>query len=111
PYLEMCANDPAHKAWSDDKTLTFEDAAWIGFVEDMVHYPDRLESLRSLTMPTLVILGAEDLPFEKQCIAISEAIPNARLAVIPGGGHSPQFEAPGAWWNAFRGFLDDVAGV
>ncbi len=109
PYLEMCANDPAHKAWSDHKTLTFEDAAWIGFVEDMVHYPDRLDGLRSLTMPTLVILGAEDLPFETQCVAISEAIPNARLAVIPGGGHSPQFEAPEAWWSVFRGFLDEVA--
>lgn len=109
PYIEMCERDPAYKAWSDHKTLTFEDAAWIGFVGDMVGHPDRLDSLRSLTMPTLVILGAEDLPFEQQCKAIADAIPNARLAVIDGGGHSPQFESPEAWWAVMREFLASVS--
>lgn len=107
PYLEMCAKDPAYKAWSEYKTLTFEDAAWIGYVESMVTCPDRLESLRSLTMPTLVILGAEDIPFTQQCTEIADAIPNARLAVIEGGGHSPQFESPDAFWAALRAFLDE----
>lgn len=110
PYIELCAKDPAHKAWSDYKTLTFEDAAWIGYVGDMVAYPDRLDSLRSLTMPTLVILGEEDLPFVQQCTEIAEAIPNAQFAVIRGGGHSPQFESPDEWWTVFRGFLDSLVG-
>jgi pimeloyl-ACP methyl ester carboxylesterase len=108
PYLELCAKDPAYKAWSDYKTLSFEDAAWIGYAGDMVAYPDRLEGLRSLTMPTLVIVGAEDTPFLRQSEEIADAIPNARLARIGGGGHSPQFESPDAWWTAFRGFLDEL---
>jgi pimeloyl-ACP methyl ester carboxylesterase len=36
---------------------------------------------------------------------MAATIPGARLAVIPGGGHSPQLEAPAAWWEALSGFL------
>ena len=36
---------------------------------------------------------------------MAEAIPGARLEVIAGGGHSPQFEAFDGWWAALRGFL------
>jgi pimeloyl-ACP methyl ester carboxylesterase len=65
--------------------------------------------LRKLSMHTLVIVGEQDDGFLKQSTAIAEAIPGARLEVIPGGGHSPQFEAPDAWWCVVRGFLDEVA--
>jgi 2-succinyl-6-hydroxy-2,4-cyclohexadiene-1-carboxylate synthase len=106
PYLEMCAADPAYKAWSDDKTLNFTGPAWVGLSGDMAAQEDRLERLATLTMPTLVIIGEMDDGFYKQSIAMSEAIPNAQLAVIAGGGHSPQFEAHTARWDAERGFLD-----
>ncbi len=56
-------------------------------------------------MPTLVIVGEQDDGFLKQSLAMTEAIPGAELAVIPGGGHSPQFEAPAAWWAALSKFL------
>jgi pimeloyl-ACP methyl ester carboxylesterase len=107
PYLEMCAADPAYKAWSEDKTLNFTGPAWAALAGDMAVQEDRLDALARLTMPTLVIVGAQDDPFVKQSIAMSEAIPNARLAVIEGGGHSPQFEAPAEWWSVLRAFLDD----
>ncbi len=35
-------------------------------------------------------------------------MPGASLAVIPDGGHSPQFESPDEWWQALSGFLDRV---
>jgi pimeloyl-ACP methyl ester carboxylesterase len=106
PYIEMCKADPAYKAWSDYKTLNFAGPAWAGLAGDMALQEDRLERLRSLTMPTLVIVGEMDDGFYKQSLAMADAIPHAQLAVIPGGGHSPQFEAPRAWWDALRGFLD-----
>jgi pimeloyl-ACP methyl ester carboxylesterase len=40
---------------------------------------------------------------------MAEAIPDARLAVLAGGGHSPQFEAPEAWWTAMSSFLTSLA--
>ena len=106
PYLEMCKADPAYKAWSDYKTLQFTGPAWAALAGDMATQEDRLEQLRALTMPTLVIVGEMDDGFMKQSLAMSEAIPGAQLAVIPGGGHSPQFEAPTAWWDVLRAFLD-----
>ena len=106
PYLEMCAADPAYKAWSDYKTLNFTGPAYAALAGAMASQADRIEQLATLAMPALVIVGEMDDGFIKQSIAMSEAIPNAQLAVIPGGGHSPQFEAPGAWWDVLRGFLD-----
>jgi pimeloyl-ACP methyl ester carboxylesterase len=38
------------------------------------------------------------------------AIPGAQLVVVPDAGHSPQFEAPEAWWDAVRAFLGEVSG-
>ena len=70
---------------------------------------DRLESLRSLSMPTLVITGEQDRPIVKPSMAMAEAISGAELAVIPDAGHSPQFENPDAWWNALSTFLARVA--
>lgn len=105
PYLRMTAEDPAYKAWSEQKTLNFAGPAWAALAGDMAVQEDRLEALHELSIPTLVIVGEQDDPFVKQSIAMSEAIPGARLAVIPGGGHSPQFEAPTEWWQVVSGFL------
>jgi len=40
--------------------------------------------------------------------AMAETIPGASLAIIPGAGHSPQFENPAAWTDALVGFLSSV---
>jgi pimeloyl-ACP methyl ester carboxylesterase len=106
PYIEMCKADPAFKAWSDYKTLQFAGPAWAALSGDIAVQEDRLDALASLTMPTLVIVGEMDDGFYKQSLAMSEAIPGAQFAVIPRGGHSPQFEAPTAWWDTVRAFLD-----
>lgn len=108
PYQRMVDADPAYKAWSDRKTLNFAAPAWAGFAGDMATQTDRLEQLATLAMPTLVIVGEMDDAFMKQSIAISQAIPGARLAVIPGAGHSPQFEARDQWWSVLYGFLSGL---
>jgi pimeloyl-ACP methyl ester carboxylesterase len=69
---------------------------------------DRLDGLRSVAVPTLVIVGEQDAPFVNASRRMAEAIPGAELAVIPDAAHSPQFEAPDAWWAALSGFLARV---
>jgi pimeloyl-ACP methyl ester carboxylesterase len=51
--------------------------------------------LRSVTCPTLVIHGDSDeaIPVE-DVQRIVDAIPNARLELIPGGGHRPDIRSP-----------------
>lgn len=105
-HLRMIAEDPSYDEWSTSKTLAMAAAAWAGLVRDIVEQPDRLDRLKSLHVPTLVIVGEQDLGFLPQSRAIAAAIPGARLEVVAGAGHSPQFESPEAWWTALTAFLD-----
>lgn len=66
---------------------------------------DRLDQLTTVSVPTLVIVGEHDLPFLPASRAMASAIPGALLAEVPGAGHSPQREAPAAWWVALSEFL------
>jgi 3-oxoadipate enol-lactonase len=57
-------------------------------------------------VPTLVVVGeADSLTTPDQARALAQAIPGARLAVIPGAGHVPPVEQPQATTEALRDFL------
>ena len=66
------------------------------------------EAASTVAAPTLVLVGDQDTPFLPGSKAIADAIPGARLAVIPDVGHSPQFENPAAWHSVLRDFLDEL---
>jgi pimeloyl-ACP methyl ester carboxylesterase len=66
---------------------------------------DRLDQLKAIAVPTLVIVGEEDTPFLKPSRRMADAVPGAELAVIPDAAHCPQFENADAWWSALSGFL------
>jgi pimeloyl-ACP methyl ester carboxylesterase len=70
---------------------------------------DALDRLPTITVPTHVIAGAEDLltplRFSHQ---IAGAIPNARLTVLPDVGHGMFWEATAAFNGALLRFLDDT---
>jgi pimeloyl-ACP methyl ester carboxylesterase len=57
--------------------------------------PDSLPMLGGIDVPTLVLVGEEDqiTPPEHAC-EMAEAIPGARLEIIPGCGHLSTLEAP-----------------
>lgn len=108
-HLRLMAERPGYAEFNDRKFRATAPAAYAGLLHAMFDATDRLDSLRSLSMPTLVITGEQDQPIVKPSIAMAEAIPGAELAVIPDAGHSPQFENPDAWWNALSTFLARVA--
>jgi proline iminopeptidase len=57
---------------------------------------DLLEPLRALTVPTLVLHGEQDhIPVEVATL-VADAIPSARLDVLPGCGHFAVLEQPDA---------------
>jgi pimeloyl-ACP methyl ester carboxylesterase len=69
--------------------------------------PDSRDLLGAIAVPTLVLVGAEDVltpPSEAE--ALAAAIPGAVLEVIPAAGHLASLENPGAVNAAWRGFLD-----
>ncbi|MGH7509046.1 MAG: alpha/beta fold hydrolase [Gemmatimonadales bacterium] len=57
-------------------------------------------------LPTLVVVGGADiLTPPDQARAMAEAIPGARLAIIPGAGHLPPVEQPAATTESLLEFL------
>lgn len=61
--------------------------------------------LPELTMPTLVLAGAQDAKYRAIGEAMARSIPNAQLCIIPAAGHSPHWERPQATAAAVSAFL------
>jgi pimeloyl-ACP methyl ester carboxylesterase len=69
----------------------------VAALEGMKHRPNRTHVLKGLSMPAVVIVGDEDrLTPVPDAEAIADALPKARLVVIPGVGHLAPIEAPEA---------------
>jgi pimeloyl-ACP methyl ester carboxylesterase len=66
-----------------------------------------LESLPAIAVPTLVVVGEDDAEFRAAGDYMATKIPDARLAVIPAAGHSPNLDQPDAFEAAVRSFLDE----
>jgi pimeloyl-ACP methyl ester carboxylesterase len=81
---------------------------YAAMVGEMLGQEDRLDALRGLSVPTLVLVGEQDRPLVGPSRRMAEAIPGARLEVIADAGHSPQVETPAAWAEVVRGFLSSL---
>jgi pimeloyl-ACP methyl ester carboxylesterase len=67
-----------------------------------------IESLPSITVPTLVIVGDKDTPFIAACEYMAKKIPGARLEVIRDAGHSSNLDQPEAFNRVLGSFLDSL---
>lgn len=71
--------------------------------------PDRMEVLRRLQVPALVITGSRDalmpLPTSE---AMHQALRGSRMVVVEGAGHLAHLEAPGPFNEAVAQFLDEL---
>jgi 3-oxoadipate enol-lactonase len=108
-YRRKVAEDPSYKERGDRNLRNTSPAMFAAMMLRISSTPDRLGDLPSIDVPTLVMVGEEDAPFLEASRRMADAIEGACLAVLPGGGHSPQFEAPDAWWEAMSGFLSSLA--
>jgi pimeloyl-ACP methyl ester carboxylesterase len=70
---------------------------------------DSTPSLREIAVPTLVLVGEEDVITPvADAQAMVAAIPGARLAVIPKSGHLANLETPDAVNAVLSGFLKEL---
>lgn len=81
----------------------------VGALEAMKKRPDSTTQLEGIRIPTLVVVGAEDILTPP---AISEEmarkIPGAGLATLPRAGHLANLEEPEAFQGALRSFLQGL---
>ena len=75
-------------------------------IHRMMHRPDSTPLLAQVSVPTLVITGAEDemIPVEESR-KMAGAIKGAKLVIIPGAGHLASLEQPEAFNAALNEFL------
>ncbi|MDP3711954.1 MAG: alpha/beta hydrolase [Mycobacteriales bacterium] len=75
----------------------------------MAARPDSLDVLRSADVPALVVVGDEDeLSSAEDAQAMVDALPQGRLAVLPGSGHLTAVEVPDTFNLAVSRFLADL---
>lgn len=70
---------------------------------------DATGELPHIDVPTLVVVGEQDAVTPPAVArSMADAIPGARLAIIPGAGHLACLEAPEAFNQALAAFLDGI---
>lgn len=75
----------------------------------MADRPDSFDTLRALTVPTLVVVGDEDVlspPADAE--AMADAVPDGRLVRLPDAGHLCGLEDPAAFNAALDGFVSQL---
>lgn len=66
------------------------------------------ECLRELSLPALIVIGENDLPYLRLAADfMTEQLPAAAKLVLPDAGHLPNLEHPAAFQAAVLGFLAD----
>ena len=80
-------------------------AAFVGLTRSVASQPDLTPRLAQLGCPALVVAGSDDQAFAPHARSLAEAIPGAELALIPGGGHSPQLSRAEEFNAALVDFL------
>jgi pimeloyl-ACP methyl ester carboxylesterase len=82
-----------------------------GAVEAMLGRPDSTPLLREISVPTLIVCGAEDIltpPSDSE--ALHRGIAGSRLAILAGAGHLSNIESPDAFSLTLNAFLTGVSG-
>ncbi len=64
-----------------------------------------IQSLPTIKVPSLVVVGSEDKPFLAASDYMAAKIPGAKKAVIEGAGHAANIDRPEAFDKAITGFL------
>lgn len=81
-----------------------------GALRGMAMRPDSAELLPHLSIPVLLLVGAQDsLSPPAEMRTLQQAIPGSQLVEIPGAGHLANVENPAAFNAALGAFLGSIA--
>lgn len=104
---EIRSNPEAIRVWREQFMMTSPEA-YIHCVAAMAERQSFLEELRGVAVPALIVCGERDEPFLEPSRLMHEAIAGSELVLVPGAGHSPQFETPEEFNRVLVGFLSKV---
>lgn len=107
-FERMVQERPGWEERSERKLLATSPDLWRALAPRFLSQTDRLGDLTGITVPTAVIVGDDDQTMRADCERIAAAIPGARLSIVPGAAHSPQFENEPVFWDVLTSFLDEL---
>jgi pimeloyl-ACP methyl ester carboxylesterase len=85
---------------------------FVKVIRSMTRYHDLSLDLTGLTVPTLVLYGANELPFVKRHAAALEAqVPDVEIDEVPDAGHASNLDNPEHFTAAVQRFLTRLSGV
>lgn len=106
---------PANRERDDFRAMLLEMGREVGLETFALHQaalagrPDQTDTLAHVACPTLILTGTEDSVTPPDAArAMADALPDARLHLIPGAGHMPPLEAPEAVGAHVIAFLDEL---
>ncbi|OAP58460.1 hypothetical protein AYL99_07550 [Fonsecaea erecta] len=67
-----------------------------------------IESLPTIKVPSLVVVGADDTPFLAASEYMANKIPGGRKVVVPNAGHAVNIDQPEKFLEAVMPFLEEV---
>ena len=102
---------PGYIEFADRKWADVAPAGYAALAREITRQPDQREALRTLSCPTLVVVGEQDSSFLGPASVMHDVIPDSQLVVVPDAGHSPQFENPDAFFDAVDSFVREHAGM
>lgn len=106
PKLLRPSPDPAVAARVREMILGGTPEGVAAAQRGMARRTDSVPTLSRISVPTQVIVGAEDqLTPPSDAKVMQAGIRGARLTVVPGAGHLPVLEAPAAFAQAISGFF------
>jgi 3-oxoadipate enol-lactonase len=80
-----------------------------GALDAMLNRPDSVQTLATITVPTLILVGEEDaLTPVGESRAMHHAIPGSDLQIIAGAGHVSNVERPAAFNHLLSEFLTSL---
>lgn len=83
-----------------------------GALEAMIARPDASGILATISVPTLIVAGADDvLTPPKEARAMHAAIPGSVLELLADAGHASSFERPATFNHVLGEFLDSIEGA
>ncbi|HEU4994758.1 MAG TPA: alpha/beta fold hydrolase [Gemmatimonadaceae bacterium] len=78
----------------------------VGALQAMMLRPDSVPLLPTIDVPTLIVVGDEDVPTPvKEARTMHERIPGSRLEIIANAGHLANMERPAAFNHLLTEFL------
>lgn len=110
-HRRLLETKPGYAEFCDGKFRSTSPALYAAMAPAFASTEDRLPDLAALptsSLPILVIVGEEDEPFIEPSRRMAATLVGSSLAIVPDAGHSPQFENPGAWWQAVSTFLAEI---